>query len=65
MENLLNPRQTADALGVAPRTIYDAAWRASIGLRCVRVGRLLRFRPTEIERVIDERSESAPKRGPA
>jgi len=58
-EELLTSEQVAELLQLKPQTIRDAAWRGK--LPCVRLwqGRkktLLRFRRSEIEQFIKERS---------
>jgi hypothetical protein len=45
-EPLLDVRAAAELLGMTPTALRSAAYRGSI--RCVRVGRRLRFRPSEL-----------------
>ena len=67
-EHLMTAEQVAEILALKPQTVRDAAWRGKIP--CVRLWSgsrktLLRFRRSDIERFIHERSsgcqsESAP-----
>lgn len=57
MEKLLSLPETAALLRIAARTLYDRRWRAHWGLREIRVGRLLRFRESDIERFLRQKSE--------
>ena len=64
-EQLLTCEQVADLLQLAPQTIRDAAWRGKIP--CVRLWAgtrktLLRFRRSEIEEFIRERTVPAGER---
>ena len=52
---LLNVYEVARYLGVSTRTVYRLVSRGE--LKGVMVGRLLRFRPQDIERFIDRTSE--------
>ena len=63
-EKLLTSEQVAEILSLKPQTVRDAAWRGKIP--CVRLwtGKkksLLRFRKSDIERFIRERTISAPE----
>ncbi len=59
-DRLLTPQEVADQLGVPLRTLYN--WRTShVGPRAVRVGKHLRYRPAEVERWVDEQTETAPR----
>lgn len=61
-DRLLTPQEVADQLGVPLRTLYN--WRTShVGPRAVRVGKHLRYRPAEVERWVDEQTETAPRAG--
>ena len=58
-EPLLTPEQVAELLAVKPQTVRDAAWRGK--LPCVRLWQgkkrsLLRFKRSDIERLIRERT---------
>ena len=46
-ESLLSPRELASFLSVRPNRIYDLVRGRK--LKAVRVGRLLRFRPADVE----------------
>ena len=61
-EPLLTPEQVAELFVVKPQTVRDAAWRGK--LPCVRLwqGRkrsLLRFKRSDIEQLIRDRSVTA------
>lgn len=47
-EDLLDADAVAKRLGMTPKAVRQAAWRGS--LPCVRVGRQLRFRPSQLPR---------------
>ncbi len=58
-EKLLTSEQVGELLALKPQTVRDAAWRGKIP--CVRLwsGKrktLLRFKPSEISKLIEERS---------
>ncbi len=57
MEKLLSTPETAALLRVAAKTLYDRRWRMHWGLHGIRVGRLLRFRESDIERFLRLESE--------
>ena len=56
----LDKYQVAHRLGVSPRTIEDPRWRLRVGLRAVRVGRTLRFRESDLLRLIERSVERLP-----
>lgn len=65
-ETLLTSEQVAEILKLKPQTVRDAAWRGK--LPCVRLWRgrrkaLLRFKRSEIEQFIRERSHPATPQG--
>jgi excisionase family DNA binding protein len=45
---LLDPRRAAQALSISPRTLWT--WTQRGDLRCVRCGRLVRYRVADLER---------------
>ena len=45
---LLDPRRAAQALSISPRTLWT--WTQRGDLRCVRCGRLVRYRLVDLER---------------
>lgn len=51
-ERLMTPEQAADQLVVSPKTLRD--WLRSGRLRGVKVGRLWRVRPSDLEAFIQE-----------
>jgi excisionase family DNA binding protein len=51
---LLSVEQVAKLLGVSAGWVRDHATRKQPHLRCVKVGKLLKFRPDDIEGFIDE-----------
>ena len=52
MEKLLSPQEAADLLGVKPCTVYTWAYRRQIPSQ--KVGRLLRFSPSALQRWLKE-----------
>jgi len=48
MERLMSPREAAELLGVKVCTVYSWAYRRQIPVQ--KVGRLLRFSPTALQR---------------
>jgi hypothetical protein len=51
--NLLTREEAARILGISAFSLYSRQVRSSLGLPCVRVGSRIRFRPEDIQRVID------------
>ncbi len=60
MERLYSPREIAVLLGISPKTVYSQRWRAQWGLKGFKVGRLLRFRVSEINKCLESHQESLP-----
>jgi excisionase family DNA binding protein len=50
-ESLLTPEAVARLLACSPKSVY--AWAARGALPSVRLGRLVRFRPSEVRRFIE------------
>lgn len=59
MDKLLSTLEAAAILRIASKTLYDRQWRVHWGLRGVRVGHLLRFRESDIERFLRREREVA------
>jgi excisionase family DNA binding protein len=57
VERAYTSSQAAYVLGVARRTVEDWRWRRRVGLRAVRIGGALRFRESEITRLLDHGME--------
>lgn len=56
MEKLLSPKELAAWLGVPRSTVY--AWNyQGTGPKRIRVGKAVRYRPTEVERWLTEREK--------
>jgi excisionase family DNA binding protein len=55
---LWSPLQVADFLSIKLARVYELA--RTQRLRAVRVGRLLRFKPEEIERFVERNTEGRP-----
>ncbi len=53
--------EAATILGAQPATLYSRAWRARVGLKAIRIGRSLRFRETDLYRLIDKGAERLPE----
>ena len=58
MENLFTVQEVAEILRIHPNTVYDLKNRAN-GLRAVRVGHHVRFRPCDLEDYINRQLEAA------
>ncbi len=52
MDQVLTPREAAAALKVSERTVTDRRWLARVGLIPLKLGRLLRFRSRDLEKLI-------------
>lgn len=57
-EKLLDKKKVAEILNTTPRHVMDLARRGE--LPSLKVGRLVRFRPKDIERFIELRSKQRP-----
>jgi hypothetical protein len=57
VHRLLGPRDVARWLGVSSGWVRDHATRKEPRLRTVKVGKLLRFRPEDIEEFLRQRAE--------
>jgi excisionase family DNA binding protein len=53
-EPLLRPEAVARLLACSPKSVY--AWAARGSLRSVRLGRLVRFRPSDVRRFVDSQT---------
>ena len=53
-DRLLNARQVADRLGVSERFIRDHTTRRSPKIRAVKIGKLIRYRRTDIDLFMNE-----------
>ncbi len=51
-DRLLTPKEVSDKLGIKLSTVYRWAWSRRISV--VKVGSALRFRPSDIERLVRE-----------
>lgn len=51
-KRLLTYYQVADQLGVGLRTVKR--WRSEGKLRAVRIGRVVRFRPEDVQRLVEK-----------
>lgn len=54
---LLKPDEAAAFLAVSPRTLWELTHRR--GLPCVRIGRCLRYRESDLVAWVDKRREAA------
>ena len=52
MDQVLTPGEAAATLKVSKRTVTDRRWLARVGLIPLKLGRLLRFRSRDLERLI-------------
>jgi hypothetical protein len=53
-EYALNVRDVAAIIGVAASTAEDHRWRRRVGLRAFGVGRVLRFRKSDVLDLLDQ-----------
>lgn len=54
LEHLLSIEEVADILGVPVRTLYSWRYRTELtGPRAIRVGRHLRYRPSDVDAWLD------------
>jgi len=58
-EDLLTPEQVAKRLRVSPRWVRDHATRRSPRIPAVDLGSRMRFRPSDVEQFIRERTQSS------
>lgn len=56
-EPLLRPQEVARLLACSPKAVY--AWAASGSIPCVRLGRLVRFAPSDVRRFVEMHTEAA------
>ncbi len=64
VDPLLTPEQAAERLGIAPQTLSD--WRVRRrNLDFIKVGKLVRYRASAIEKFIVDRTRAVPKVGSA
>lgn len=56
MSNLLNVKQAAERLNVAEKTIYNQVCKGTLKVTYVKIGKLIRFRPEDIEKFIERRT---------
>lgn len=50
---LLDAGRVAQILGTTREVVYNVAWRERVGLPAVHIGRALRFRETDVIRLIE------------
>jgi excisionase family DNA binding protein len=63
-DRLLNARQVADRLGVSERFIRDHTTRRYPKIRAVKIGKLIRYRRTDIDLFMNELGTLPPSRSP-
>src|SRR2546427_728823 len=54
---LLDAQEVAELLGFSRRTIYASSWQARVRLRPIRLGRAVRFRREDVERLLGGQRE--------
>ncbi len=60
-QRLLSAKEAADFLHVKLSRVYEIShWKGSDGLRCIRIGRQIRFRMENIESYLDRQSRGGP-----
>jgi excisionase family DNA binding protein len=58
-EQLLGPAEVAEWLGVSAGWVRDHATRKDPRIRAIKIGKLLRFRPKDVEDFLRESTENA------
>ncbi len=58
MDRTFNVREAAELLGCSERSLYTRWWRARHQIPAVKIGKFLRFRQSDLERVLASRVES-------
>ena len=56
---LLTPKQAAQAMAISPRKLWGLTFEDERRLRHVRCGRLVRYRPSDLEAYIESRMAPA------
>jgi hypothetical protein len=56
-ETIYTLKEIAAFMKVAEKTVGNPAWRKSIGLPAIRLGRKLRFRESDVRKCLDGRRE--------
>jgi excisionase family DNA binding protein len=58
---LLTVQEAADVLQVKSKRVYEIShWKGADGLRCVRIGRQIRFRMDDIQDYLERRARGGP-----
>jgi hypothetical protein len=57
---LLDCTEVAERLKMTPRSVGDKRCRANIGLKAIKIGRLLRFSEEDVDRLIRKSRERLP-----
>ena len=60
-DRALTKEEAATRLGQSPRSLADPRWRRRVGLRATKVGRSLRFRESDLERLLNRGLERIPE----
>ena len=60
---LLTLEETAQALGVSPRSLADKRYRGRIGLHGTKIGRRINFNEADVITLIESCKELLPKHG--
>ena len=64
MEQLLSPKTLSDLLGLAEQTIYTRHSSGGDLPAWIKLGRLLRFRPADVEAWLKRQEQTTPRHGP-
>ena len=62
---LLTTKEVAHELRISPASLHHRSLRERLGLRAIRIGRLLRFRRQDVDAVIQHGLEQDTKEGTA
>jgi excisionase family DNA binding protein len=56
-ETIYTTKEIATFMKISEKTVGNPAWRKSIGLPAIRLGRELRFRESDVRKCLDGRRE--------
>jgi hypothetical protein len=60
MKKLMDRHKVAERLDLSPDSLLDPRYRRRLGLPVVRIGRLLRFRVEDVEKLVARGAERLP-----
>ena len=57
---LLTREEAAKFLGISPISLWNSAYRARIGLPVIKVGRLVRFAESDLQKLVEKGRKHMP-----